>query len=135
MELNNCKVGDRSKVVGGAQRIETSDGYVFPLSIESGLVNVHSIWVPTDDDLQHTLMLCSHHLTFGMLLFWIVVLYLDFLMKSIKKLMIHCFRTRFLMHLETFNNKWYSTWMCSGILAQQRLGSILFMLIFMKQSC
>ena len=27
------KVDDRSKVVGGAQRIETPDGYVFPLSI------------------------------------------------------------------------------------------------------
>ena len=39
-------------IVGGAQRIETPDGYVFPLSIESGLVYMHSIWVPTDDDLQ-----------------------------------------------------------------------------------
>ena len=28
MEWINCKVDDRSKVVGGAQRIETSDGYV-----------------------------------------------------------------------------------------------------------
>ena len=35
MEWFNCKVDDRSKVVGGAQRIETPDGYVFPLSIES----------------------------------------------------------------------------------------------------
>ena len=52
MEWFNCKVDDRSKVVGGAQRIETPDGYVFPLSIESGLVYMHSIWFPTDDDLQ-----------------------------------------------------------------------------------
>ena len=37
-EWFNCKVDDRSKVVGGAQGIETSDGYVIPLSIESGLV-------------------------------------------------------------------------------------------------
>ena len=51
----NCKVGDRSKVVGGAQRIENPDGYVFPLSIESGLVYMHSIWVPSDDDLQEYL--------------------------------------------------------------------------------
>ena len=34
MEWFNCKVHDRSKVVGGAQRIENSDGYVIPLSIE-----------------------------------------------------------------------------------------------------
>ena len=38
MEWFNCIVDDRSKVVGGDQRIETSDGYVIPLSIESGLV-------------------------------------------------------------------------------------------------
>ena len=52
MEWFNCKVGDRSKVVGGAQRIETPDGYVFPLSIESGWVYMHSNQVPTDDNLQ-----------------------------------------------------------------------------------
>ena len=52
MEWFNYKVDDRSKVVGGAQRNETPDGYVFPLSIESGLVYMHSILVPTDDDLQ-----------------------------------------------------------------------------------
>ena len=39
--------------VGGAQRIETCDQYAFPLSIESGLVYMHSIWVPTDNNLQH----------------------------------------------------------------------------------
>ena len=49
MEWFNCKVDDRSKVVGGAQRIETSDGYVI---IESGLVNMHSIRIPIDNDLQ-----------------------------------------------------------------------------------
>ena len=52
MEWLNCKVHDRSKVVGGAQRIETPDGYKFPLSIESGLLYMHSILVPVDDDLQ-----------------------------------------------------------------------------------
>ena len=46
------KVDDRSKIVGGAQRIETPDGYVFPLSIESGLVYMHSLQSPTDDNLQ-----------------------------------------------------------------------------------
>ena len=43
MEWFNCQVDDRSKLVGGAQRIETSEGYVIPLSIESGLVYMHSI--------------------------------------------------------------------------------------------
>ena len=52
MEWLNGKVDDRSKVVGGAQRIETSGGYVIPLSIESGLVYMHSIQIPTDSDLQ-----------------------------------------------------------------------------------
>ena len=52
IESFNCKVDDRSKVVGSAQRIETSDGYVIPLSIEYGLVCMHSIRIPTDNDLQ-----------------------------------------------------------------------------------
>ena len=43
MEWFNGMVDDRSKVVGGAQRIESSDGYVIPLSIESGFVYMHSI--------------------------------------------------------------------------------------------
>ena len=51
MKWFNCELDDRSKVVGGAQRIETPDGYVFPLSIESGLVYMHSSWAPTDDNL------------------------------------------------------------------------------------
>ena len=43
----------RSKIVGGGQRIETSEGYVISLSIESGLVYMHSIRIPTDQDLQN----------------------------------------------------------------------------------
>ena len=62
-----------SKVVGGAQRIETPDGYVLPLYIESGLIYMHSMWAPTDDDFQQYPMPSSHHLTFGMLLFWTMV--------------------------------------------------------------
>ena len=52
MEWFNCKVDDRSKVVGCAQRIETSDGYVIPLSIESGLVYMQPISIPIDNDLK-----------------------------------------------------------------------------------
>ena len=53
MEWFNCQVDDRSKIVGGAQRIEASEGYVIPLSIESGLVYMHTIRIPTDQDLQN----------------------------------------------------------------------------------
>ena len=53
MEWFNCQVDDRSKLVGGAQQIETPEGYVIPLSIESGLVYMHSIRIPTDQDLQN----------------------------------------------------------------------------------
>ena len=53
MEWFNCQVDDRSKIVGGAQQIETSEGYVIPLSIESGLVYMHTIRIPTDQDLQN----------------------------------------------------------------------------------
>ena len=53
MEWFNCQVDDRSKIVGGPQQIETSEGYVIPLSIESGLVYMHTIRIPTDQDLQN----------------------------------------------------------------------------------
>ena len=52
MEWFNCQVDDRSKIVGGAQRVETPEGYVIPLSIETGLVYMHPIRIPTDQDLQ-----------------------------------------------------------------------------------
>ena len=52
MEWFNCQVDNRSKIVGGAQRIETNEGYVIPLSIETGLVHMHPIRIPTDQDLQ-----------------------------------------------------------------------------------
>ena len=53
MEWFNCQVDDRSKLVGGTQSIQTSEGYVIPLSIESGLVYMHSMRIPTDHDLQN----------------------------------------------------------------------------------
>ena len=53
LEWFNCKVDDRSQHVGGAQNIQTSEGYVIPLSIESGLVYMHSMRIPTDHDLQN----------------------------------------------------------------------------------
>ena len=53
LEWFNCKVDDRSQHVGGAQNIQTSEGYVIQLSIESGLVYMHSMWIPSDHDLQN----------------------------------------------------------------------------------
>ena len=53
MEWFNCQVDDRSKLVGSAQSIQTSEGYVISLSIESGLVYMHSMRIPTDHDLQN----------------------------------------------------------------------------------
>ena len=53
MEWFNCQVDDRSIIVGGAQRIETSEEYVIPLSIESELVYMHTIRIPTRQDLQN----------------------------------------------------------------------------------
>ena len=85
MEWFNCKVDERSKVVGGAQRIETSDGYVIPLSIGY-----------------------SPHLTPGMLQSWIIALHLLYLKKLTKKLMILYFKIQFLMNLENSNIGWYN---------------------------
>ena len=53
MEWFNCQVDDWSKLVGSAQSIKTSEGYVIPLTIESGLVYMHSMRIPTDHDLQN----------------------------------------------------------------------------------
>ena len=125
---NSSQESSRKMIVGGAQRIESPDGYVFPLSIESGLVYIHSIWVPTDDDLQQSPMYFSHHLTFRMHMFLTMALHLLFLRRSNKKLM----KIPFLMNFEIFATKWYSTSMFSGIQVLQRMGSIPFMLIFTR---
>ena len=45
------KVDDRSRVVGGKQRITTLEGYVIPLQIREGLAHFH-MTPPTDDDLD-----------------------------------------------------------------------------------
>ena len=128
MEWFNCKVHDSSMVVGGAQRIETPDGYVFPLSIESGLVYMHSIQVPTDDDLQQ-----YPYVFFNSPGMWDVSA-LDhgisptlLSRKSTKLLMTVSSKIPCLMNLGILANEWYSNWVFSGIQVLQRLGSILFM--------
>ena len=102
MEWFNCQVDDRSKIVGGAQRIETSEGYVIPLSIESGLVYMHSIRIPTDQNLQNYPMSSLHLLIFGMPQFWIMRLHHLSLRTSTNTLMPHCSKTPSLMNMETF---------------------------------
>ena len=117
-------VDDRSKGVGGPQRIETPDGYVFPLSIKSDLVYMHSIQVLLMMIFSNIPMSSTHHLTFGMLLFWTITLHLLFLRKFTKQLMILCSKIPCLMSLGILTSKWYSIWMFSGVDTLQRLRSI-----------
>ena len=102
MEWFNSQVDDRSKIVGGAQQIETSEGYVIPLSIESGLVYMHTIRIPTDQDLQLIPMSSLHLLTFGMPQFWTMRLHHLSWRTSTNTLMTHCSKTPSLMNMETF---------------------------------
>ena len=89
-EWFNCKVDDRSKVVGGAQRIETLMDMCF-------LFLLNLLWftcTPSRSLLMMSFsnipMSSSHHPTFGMLLFWTTALQLSFLRKSTKMPMILC---------------------------------------------
>ena len=101
MEWFNCQVDDRSKIVGGAQRIETPEGYVIPLSIETGLVYMHPIRIPTDQDLQIYPHVILHPLIFGIPQFWIMRSLHLFLRTSTNTLMTHCSPPS-LMNMETF---------------------------------
>ena len=101
----------------------------FPLK---SLVYTHSIWVPTDDDIQQYL-----HVFFTSPDIWDASV-LDHgispaLLEEIQpEVMILCQRTPHLMNLEVFTKDFYSTWMFSGIQALQTLGSTLFILIFTR---
>ena len=130
MQWFNCKVDERSKVVGGAQRFEKPDEYVFPLSL-------NLVWFACTPSrlllmvtFRNTPMSSSHILTLGMCLFWTMVVDLPFLRKFTKKMMIPCSQILCLMNLGIFTSECYNTWTFSGIQALQRLGSILSMLIF-----
>ena len=120
MELFNCKVDDRSKVVGGAQRIETADRYVIALSIESGLVYIHSIQIPIDNDLQqypHVFFISPETWDASVLDHG---LHLPYLKKSTKQVMIPYFKIPFLMNLENSNNRILSKvqksfWSCTHV--------------------
>ena len=107
MEWFNCKVDDRSKVVGGA-RIETPDGYVFPLSIESVWFTCMPAGFLLMITSSNTPMFSSHHLTFWRHLFWTMILHLPFIRKFTKKLMIPCSQILCLMNLGIFTSEWYS---------------------------
>ena len=101
MEWFNCQVDDRSKIVGGAQQIETSEGYVIPLSIESGLVNMHSI-IPLIRTFKIIPMSSLPLLIFGMPQFWTMRLHHLSWRTSTNTLMTHCSKTPSLMNMETF---------------------------------
>ena len=96
MEWFNYQVDDRSKLVCGAQRIKTSEGFVIPLSIESGLVYMHSMRIPTDHDLQNYPMSSSRLLIFAILQYWTMGSHNLSLTTSINT---HRFKTPFLMHM------------------------------------
>ena len=84
IEWFNCKVEDRSKVVGDPQRIETHVRYVFPFSNESGwfiCTQSRSLLMMAFSNIP---MSSSHQLSFGMLLFWTMALHLPFLRKFTK---------------------------------------------------
>ena len=120
-----CKVDDRSNVVGGVQRIEAPDGYVFPLSIESGLLYMQPIQVPTDDDLQqytHVFFTSPDIWDASVLDHGITPSLLDEINLETNDSWL---QDSIFDEFEIFNNKWYSTWMCSGWESLQRLGSIL----------
>ena len=123
MEWFNCEVDNRSKVVGGAQRSETLDGYVFQLSIESGLVYMYSIWIPTDDDLQQ-----YPHVFFTSPDIWDAFV-LDrgitpaLLEEFTKMLMILCSSILCLINVGIFTSVWYSTWIFLGFKSYKDLGA------------
>ena len=73
MEWLHCKVDDRSKVVGGAQRIETSDGYVISLSLVWPTYTLSGFLLIMTSNSIH--MSSSHHLTLGMPQSWIMTLH------------------------------------------------------------
>ena len=58
MEAHKQTVHDKSTKVGGKQRIETLDGYIFPLNIRSGLpyMSIRPFTNKEWDDLPHVIM-------------------------------------------------------------------------------
>ena len=84
------------------------NGYVIPLSIESGLVYMHSIRIPTDSDLKqypHVFFTSPNTWDASVLDHGITPSYLR---KSTKNMMIPYFRIPSLMNLANFNTGWYN---------------------------
>ena len=100
MEWLNCQVDDRSKLVGGTQSIQTSEGYVIPLSIYSGLVYMHSMRIPTDHDLQNYPHAFFTSPDFGILQYWTMGYHNLSLRTLTNTLMLHCSKAPILMHME-----------------------------------
>ena len=63
MEWFKTDVDDKSKAVGGKQRLLTLEGYVIPFEVSSGLVYMKPLGIPTDDDMDqypHVFMTDPH---------------------------------------------------------------------------
>ena len=95
---------------------------ISPLSIESGLVYMHSIWVPTNDNLQQ-----YPDVFFTSPDIWDASV-LD------HSIFVDEFPQKGQMFDEfgIFTNEWYTTWMFSEIQSIQSLGSIFFMSISIR---
>ena len=90
MEWFNCQVDDRSKLLG----------YVIPLSIESGLVYMHSMRILLTMTSRIIPMSSSHLLIFGILQYWTMGSHNLSLRTSSNTLLTHCFKTPILIHME-----------------------------------
>ena len=123
MEWFNCQVDDRSKIVGGAQRVEPPEGYVIPLSIETGLVYMHPIRIPTDQDLQMYPHVFFTSLIFGIPPFWTMRLLHLCLRTSTNILMTHYFKIPSLMNMVISTTGLSRLWISSVTSLLYLLGS------------
>ena len=123
MEWFNCQVDDRSKIVGGAQRVETPEGYVIPLSIETGLVYMHPIRIPTDQDLQMYPHVFFTSPDIWDPQFWTMRLLHLCLRTSTNTLMTHYFKIPSLMNMVIFTTGLSRLWISSVTSLPYLLGS------------
>ena len=112
MEWFHCKVDDRSKLLEVPRELK-------PLVDMFSHSPLNLVWLTCTPSrflltmtFSNTPLSSSHHLTFGILLFWTMVLHLPFLRKFTKKLMIP--QILCLMNLGIFTSNWYNAWIFLG---------------------
>ena len=63
MEWFKADIDDKSKALGGKQRLLTLEGYIIPFEVSGGLVYMKPLGIPTDDDMDkypHVFMTDPH---------------------------------------------------------------------------